>query len=317
MRVICNLSHNSSFLIVAIIASLQMACSDVKITEQIIPIKEKTFQVKISTFCPKQGSNFADTFAHNFSAPLEYDHHEPDSDADGLTDEYEKTSNLASVYNFRPEKADTNDDGYSDFLVNLLGRDVYSQGFFKTCNQKGQDTDQDGISDCEEDLVKTDPDDPDSDDDGLPDGIEVRFGTNALDPVDSFLDPDQDGFSNLEELKNNTPINYSNDLHIESKKYSYKVITKMEQNTECYEITISNIPHMDIEQNMVKVFVLENEQINTGGTGQGQQLFIRTATLLVPRDIADGDTIVIETVSNQTVNPEELVINSDEETTTQ
>lgn len=290
-----------------------MACSDVRIDPIIEPIKEKTFQLKVTDYCPQTGNTFTDTFAHNFSAPLEYDHHEPDSDADGLTDKYELTSQLATVYNLKPEKADTNGDGYSDFLVNLLGRDVFSQSFFKECSQKGQDTDQDGITDCEEDLVKTDVDDPDSDSDGIPDGIEVRYGTNPLDPVDSFLDPDHDGRSNFEEVKFNTPINYSNDIHIDSKSYQYKVVTKMKADTECYEITVSNIPHMDIKENMLKIFVLENKTINTGGTGQGQQLFINTATLLIPRGIADGDTVVIDNVRNQTLQSDELTINSDKE----
>ena len=60
------------------------------------------------------------------------------------------------------------------------------------------DGDGDGLSNVEEDLLGTDPEDPDSDDDGLLDGTEVRGGNPAdpSDPRNSItdpLDPDTDG----------------------------------------------------------------------------------------------------------------------------
>jgi MYXO-CTERM domain-containing protein len=60
------------------------------------------------------------------------------------------------------------------------------------------DGDGDGLSNVEEDDLGTDPDDPDSDDDGLKDGTEVRGGNpaNPDDPTNRItdpLDPDTDG----------------------------------------------------------------------------------------------------------------------------
>ena len=44
----------------------------------------------------------------------------------------------------------------------------------------------------------------DSDDDGMPDVWERRYGLNPLDPADSKLDKDGDGYTNLEEYLNGT-----------------------------------------------------------------------------------------------------------------
>jgi hypothetical protein len=53
------------------------------------------------------------------------------------------------------------------------------------------DGDGDGLSNVEEELLGTDPDDPDSDDDGIVDGVEVRGGNpaNANDPANRITDP--------------------------------------------------------------------------------------------------------------------------------
>ncbi|KKK95634.1 hypothetical protein LCGC14_2670820, partial [marine sediment metagenome] len=71
----------------------------------------------------------------------------------------------------------------------------------------GRDSDFDGLSDWQENnLYNTDPLNPDSDGDGIPDGWEV---SNSLDPLmdDSNNDPDGDNLSNIEEYMYNTDPN--------------------------------------------------------------------------------------------------------------
>ena len=69
------------------------------------------------------------------------------------------------------------------------------------------DLDIDGVSLYDELIEGTNPYNPDSDNDGMPDGWEVRFGMNPLDRNDATLNPDGDSYSNVEEyLKGLNPL---------------------------------------------------------------------------------------------------------------
>ncbi len=61
------------------------------------------------------------------------------------------------------------------------------------------DTDGDLLTDEEEAILGTDPNNADSDGDGASDGYEVSFGFDPLDPADGLQDADGDGLSNAEE----------------------------------------------------------------------------------------------------------------------
>ena len=76
-----------------------------------------------------------------------------------------------------------------------------------TYNVHGLDSDDDGLSDGEEDSAGTDPNDSDSDDDGLTDGDESSSGT---DPTDA--DSDNDGVADGDEAAAGTdPTNSDSD----------------------------------------------------------------------------------------------------------
>ncbi|WP_233612040.1 Ig-like domain-containing protein [Corallococcus sp. AB045] len=83
-----------------------------------------------------------------------------------------------------------------------------------TVNQAGTvDTDNDGLTDAEEVLAGTDPNNPDTDGDGIPDGIEVKVGgTDPLDDdsdddgiLDGNEDKDHDGVVDADETDPNNP----------------------------------------------------------------------------------------------------------------
>lgn len=56
----------------------------------------------------------------------------------------------------------------------------------------------------EQDVKPIDSINADSDGDGLPDDWERRYGLNPQDPADAALDSDEDGFTNLQEFKDET-----------------------------------------------------------------------------------------------------------------
>ena len=77
------------------------------------------------------------------------------------------------------------------------------------CVPGSGDSDGDGLSDAEEDTLGTDPDDADTDDDGLSDGAEVN--THETDPLDP--DTDDGGVTDGAEVENGTdPLDGDDDL---------------------------------------------------------------------------------------------------------
>lgn len=118
-----------------------------------------------------------------------------DSDADGLTDQEE----LALGTN--PSSPDTDADGVSDRVEVFGGFDPLMPEIPKPCLDFniGQDTDLDGLTDCDEALLGTEPSLVDSDGDGMPDRLEVFFQTDYL-SKDAESDSDGDGVSNGDEI---------------------------------------------------------------------------------------------------------------------
>jgi parallel beta-helix repeat protein len=93
------------------------------------------------------------------------------------------------------EQVDSDSDNMPNFWEYLYFGDL--------SHDATTDADNDGLNDFDEFQRGTDPNNPDSDYDGIPDGWEVLHG---LDPLinDSGADADGDGFTNLEEYKAGT-----------------------------------------------------------------------------------------------------------------
>ena len=132
-----------------------------------------------------------------------------DCDNDGLTTDEENTAGTD------PSNPDTDGDSFNDGTEIANGTDPLN-----TCDPINSglgtdDCDLDGLTNDEETLAGTNPDNPDTDGDGSNDGEEVNLGTNPLDPCDPTIganpsaDCDGDNLDNAgEELAgtdNNNP----------------------------------------------------------------------------------------------------------------
>lgn len=112
-----------------------------------------------------------------------------DTDGDGLSD-----GNEVMKYKTDPLKADTDGDGLKDgqevngvnVELKIVGQPVETK-LFKTDPLKS-DTDADGLSDYDEVMVyKTNPLVVDTDGGTIGDGVEVKRGTDPLDPKDDVI----------------------------------------------------------------------------------------------------------------------------------
>lgn len=92
----------------------------------------------------------------------------PDTDQDGISNDDE-----IKVYHTDPNNADTDGDGFSDWMELNQGFSPWEKGSIKL--EKG-DFDKDGLSDRMELNFHIDPTDPDTDGDGYKDGDEIKRG---------------------------------------------------------------------------------------------------------------------------------------------
>ncbi len=123
-----------------------------------------------------------------------------DSDGDGLSDDEEAKLGTDAL------NPDTDGDGVGDGIEKRLATpdgafDPLSPATFKEClilADVTADHDIDGLNDCEEAVLRTDPYLVDSDRDGVPDLVEVRLGGNPLSD-DRLVDSDMDGIANGDE----------------------------------------------------------------------------------------------------------------------
>lgn len=135
-----------------------------------------------------------------------------DSDDDGYIDKYDNCININN-----PDQTDTDRDGVGNACDNCPNDPKKTEIGVCGCGVVDTDTDMDGIADCNDNCPNafnagqqdTDDDkigdicDPDDDNDGMPDEWEEQYGLNPL-VNDASDDPDNDGFSNIQEYRGNS-----------------------------------------------------------------------------------------------------------------
>lgn len=173
----------------------------------------------------------------------------PDSDRDGLSDQ-EEIDLLTQRDEF-----DTDGDNYGD----LFEARWATEGFDPrnelapalTCADD-RDGDGDGLNDCEEEFMGTNPVQPDTDGDGILDFIELIYGTDPL-VDDSLADLDFDGNLNGEEIKGGTNplVPDAEKFRAERTTYDLDDLGVMmvenpdngrEEERHCYDFDVSRIP---------------------------------------------------------------------------
>ena len=151
-------------------------------------------------------TNFEE-FNAKFILGSSLDPNNPDTDGDGMFDGWEMINRvyLTELNEWTLNATDPKDamtDPDADGLTNL-------QEFLFGTDPNNIDTDNDGLTDFKEvNYYHTDPNSNDTDNDKLPDKWEVDYYLNASNSKDSFQDSDGDGLTNFEEY--NLRFVYSN-----------------------------------------------------------------------------------------------------------
>ncbi len=247
-----------------------------------LPANHKKITVRITDYCPEDNKEYVDFYAVNRSARIRDGELRIDFDREGLVNIYDNDEEL----NINPFKADSNGDGYGDFLIHLSGINRENQTHLKICEDPTQDTDLDGLTDCEENnLLHTHPQYFDTDHDGIPDELEVRNNMNPSDPNDAFQDIDGDMLSNSDEIKLNTPIDVSNTRSINSLAYRYDIQTEIREGRSCYDMTVFNIPLVKVSNgNLIRIYLIEKIS--------DLDMNMRTFRILVDHDKYEDDDVL-------------------------
>lgn len=167
-----------------------------------------------------------------------------DSDADGLLDGEEARIGTD------PTRPDSDGDGFNDQLEVRLrnaGFDPLHPGD-ADCGiaQDKLDDDGDGLRNCEERFIGTNPRLFDSDGDGLPDDVEFRMGSNPV-VSDGLADPDFDHAVNDKEIKAHTDPQVDDVADFSRIAYRYAIVQRppgsvaTNKGQSCYDFSVENI----------------------------------------------------------------------------
>jgi hypothetical protein len=196
-----------------------------------------------------------------------------DSDGDGLGDDEEFEAGLTRL------SQDSDGDHFSDLLEYRYAKkgfdpkdpEIPSIGCSLT-----NDSDGDGLRDCEERFLKTDELLVDSDGDRIPDGVEFRLGLNPTE-ADTSRDHDFDNARSGEEVRVGTnPLVLDEEGMLVNKIiYSVNPGNVGPQETQCYNFEIQNltlVPTMNLPDERGKkgtnrIYIYAGEEpMNSAGT---------------------------------------------------
>lgn len=178
-----------------------------------------------------------------------------DADGDGLVDDMDNGFFMQAKWRAEQFSEDSDGDCFDDNFEVMH----YDDGFRpdvkdgRGCDPASpltqgcacRDTDGDGLSSFAEDYLKTKQNLFDSDGDGIPDGMEVRYGLDPLKPQAAGLDTDGDGLRDFAEFRaDSNPIRRDN-VFFDKNGYEYEVTPRPRSDPNdpitCYEFSVSNL----------------------------------------------------------------------------
>ncbi len=173
--------------------------------------------------------------------------HALDTDRDGLSDADETARGTD------PNAPDTDADGCGDLLEVESGWSPLMKVAGECQCDAAGDTDSDGLTDCEEKWLGSSPTRPDTDLDGLIDGLDF-LGTGWPVRTNVGADQDSDGIGDLSEVTQHTAAD-GPDTARATWAYVYSPELAVEGRADCKRVRVSNVALLDGLVNSLVVHV--------------------------------------------------------------
>ncbi len=168
-----------------------------------------------------------------------------DSDGDGLPDDLDNDFTFKTNKFFPDTDRDCFDDNFEVLRADRGFDPAEADGRGCTAPQAGctgRDTDGDGLSQCAEQYLKTHTGLVDSDADGVPDGLEARWGLDPLKRIATGLDTDGDGLPDELELKSDSSPTRRDRVVFDRDGYQYEINAQVQADGRtCYDFTVTNL----------------------------------------------------------------------------
>jgi hypothetical protein len=201
-----------------------------------------------------------------------------DTDGDGIPDDVERQ--WASDHGLDPnlcwQKYDCDGDGVGDGVQYRLSSNLCQNA---DCSPAGaptpclgmhptgtpgnihfNDTDGDFLNDCEEKMLGTNYKNPDTNGDYLPDWMAFVNQVQMIGTSDLYTDPDSDGSTNYQELKQDTPVSVPNSQVPGLIKLSYTGrMVSSDAVQDCYSYKLNYIPFHSTNDK-IRIFLIENRR---------------------------------------------------------
>lgn len=236
----------------------------------------QTINIRIKGYKPQAGNTYQNIFVSNFSVVAGAGQLQWSTPRDGMPDSLKLST--VDTYGFSIDSPESVVTGFQDLLIYTAGIDLSQQSLLYCANNNMGSIANDiftyndprytgsplttlGLRDCDKLYMGLNTQTFDSNNNGIPDYLEMRCGMNPLSKSEAFVSNSGDGVANIDKCKMNIPI--SENANSEANQlfaYQYKNIVNADGSMD---FVVNNIPVLNAGQDNFIVFYVVEKNLNT------------------------------------------------------